>query len=78
MVLLTKFVTTKKSVVIVCCLIALKELVDIFAKSSAEYIVPPAIDTPKDIIAGLLGIYLYFKYRKHAEKKKSTTKENKV
>jgi len=69
MLILTKFITPKKSLLIVCFLIVLKEVVDIFGKSRLEYIVPPEIDTPKDIIAGLLGIFLYFKYRKFTDKK---------
>jgi hypothetical protein len=76
MLILTKFITPKKSLLIVCFLIILKEVVDIFGKSRLEYIVPPAIDMPKDIIAGLLGIFLYFKHRKYKKKRKE--RERKV
>jgi len=64
MVFLKKFLSVKKSVIIVGCLIVLKELLDIFAKSRIEYIIPPDIDTPIDIIAGAAGIWLSFKIRK--------------
>lgn len=76
MLLLTKFISIKKSLWIVCFSMALKEVVDIFAKSRAEYIVPPSIDMPKDIIGGLAGIYFYFKYHQHLSKKKSTHNRN--
>lgn len=68
MYLLNRFISTKKSVAIVLFLIILKELVDVFGKSRIEYIVPPSIDTPKDIIAGLLGIYLYCRIPKRTKK----------
>jgi len=76
MLLLTKFLSLKKSTLTVCFLIVLKELVDIFGKSRIEYIVPPAIDLPKDIIAGLAGLYLYFKYRAYSIKKKTISRKS--
>jgi hypothetical protein len=74
MLLLTKFISIKKSIWIVCFLIVLKEVVDIFAKSRIDYIVPPAIDLPKDVLAGLAGMLLYLRYHKHMIKKKMIIK----
>lgn len=78
MYLLKKFVSTKKSIAIVLFLIVFKEIIDIFGKSKIEYIVPPSIDTPKDIIAGLLGIYLYFRMPKRTKKNKTIPIQEKL
>ncbi len=78
MYLLNRFISIKKSVVIVLFLIIFKEIVDVFGKSRIEYIVPPSIDTPKDIIAGLLGIYLFCKMPKRSKKNKIISVQEKV
>jgi hypothetical protein len=78
MLLLTKFISIRKSIWIVCFLIILKEVVDFFGKSRTDYIVPPSIDLPKDILAGLAGLFLYLKYHKHMIKKKLTIKTKQV
>jgi hypothetical protein len=78
MFLFTKFISIKMSVWIVCVLIVLKEMVDIFGKSRIDYIVPPEIDLPKDILAGLAGLFLYLRYHKYMIKKKLTIKAKQV
>jgi hypothetical protein len=75
MLLLNKFLSIKKCIWIVCFLIVLKEVVDVFGKSRLDYIVPPEIDLPKDILAGLAGLLLYLKYHKHSLKQKLKIKE---
>jgi hypothetical protein len=78
MLLLTKFISLRKSIWIICVLIVLKELVDILGKSRTDYIVPPAIDLPKDILSGLAGLFLYLRYHKYVIKKKMAIKAKQV
>ncbi len=57
-VALRRFIGVRKSVYVTAALILLKELVDIFAKSSVEYIRPPSIDFVLDVGFGAAGIGL--------------------
>jgi hypothetical protein len=66
--ILRKFFSAKISTGIVLFLVFLKETLDIFAKSSLQYITPPTIETPVDIIAGILGIVLAFVFIKKTAK----------
>ncbi len=74
MLFFAKIFSKKKSIWIVCFFIILKEVLDIFGKSRIEYIVAPEIDLPKDIIAGLMGIYIYLKCHRFLMKKKQPAK----
>ena len=70
-VILRSFFSAKISASIVAVLILLKEVADIFAKSSLENIIPPTIETPIDIVAGVIGIILAFWYIKNRQKRKA-------
>jgi hypothetical protein len=61
-IVLHRYLGLKKSVYIAAALIVLKELVDIFAKSSVEYIRPPALDFFMDIGFGCAGVALAVLY----------------
>lgn len=56
--LLRRWLNPRKTSLLIILLIAVKELVDIFAKSRIEYIRPPGLDLILDVIAGLAGICL--------------------
>ncbi len=62
MLFLSKLLSVKKRVLLICILIVLKELADIFAKSKTDYIVSPGFDMVKDVIAGLSGIFIFVKF----------------
>lgn len=70
MFIFTRVLSLKKSILIVCIFIFAKELIDIFAKSRAEYIVPPQIDTIKDTLSGLLGLFFYVRFAQFLRRKK--------
>jgi hypothetical protein len=53
---LCRFFSRKKSLSIAFGLIILKEVVDVFAKSRADYIRPPHLDLLFDVAAGTLGV----------------------
>ncbi len=50
------FKNTRKCVYTVLGLIAFKEIFDLFAKRSIEYIRPPALDAFYDVVFGILGM----------------------
>ena len=53
---LRKWLSAKKTSLLLLGLIAAKELIDIFAKSKIEYIRPPSIDLLYDVTAGVAGL----------------------
>ncbi len=61
-IVLHRYLGLRKSVYIAAALIVLKEVVDIFAKSSVEYIRPPALDFFMDIGFGCAGVVLAILY----------------
>lgn len=74
----SRFLSLKKSILLISIFIFGKEIADIFVKSRPDYIVPLQIDTIKDILAGFLGIYLSIKAKmfKHAKSGQSTDEKN--
>ena len=53
---LHRFFSRKKSLYIAFGLIVLKEVVDVFVKSRADYIRPPHLDLLFDVVSGTLGV----------------------
>jgi mannose/fructose/N-acetylgalactosamine-specific phosphotransferase system component IIC len=56
--ILHRFLSIKKTLYVSFGLIALKEIVDVFAKTRAEYIRPPALDAFYDVVFGVIGVLL--------------------
>jgi hypothetical protein len=77
-VLLAKFLSAKKSVIIALALVALKELADVFLKSRIEYIRPPTIDALVDIGFGILGITLGMCFLNLQQKRESRRVQNRL
>lgn len=57
-VLAAQFLKLRKAIQLAVVAIILKEVFDIFAKTSLEYIRPPTQDILFDLTAGVLGIFL--------------------
>jgi len=63
--MLIRFLTRKRTVLIVVSFIVFKEVIDIFAKSRIEYIRWPGLDFLLDLAMGVLGLFagLYLSMR---------------
>lgn len=57
-VVLRRWLSVRKTSLLIIILMVVKESFDIFAKSRIEYIRPPALDSLVDLAAGLIGLYL--------------------